>query len=572
MKKILTYLKPYRWKVAGALALKGAGAFSELFLPRILTYMIDDVIPLEKLSLVLLWGGIMIACSVVCVVTNITGNRAASAVAREASRHIRHDLFLRTTYLSCAQADRVGVASLVSRMTTDTYNIHQILGMVQRLGVRAPLLLIGGVIMTLTVDVPLTFVMLGVLPFIALTVALVSAKGLPHFKKLQASIDQLVRVVRENVTGARIIKALCKTDAEIGRFNGRSGQVADDEARANVVMSVNQPVMNVLLNGGMVLVIWIGARRVDAGWTTPANIVSFLSYFTIIANAMMGVTRLFVRFSRASASASRIEEILEMPEDLLPCPAPEGDPAYRVEFRDVTFSYNDGRRPALAHVSFRLKKGQSLGIIGPTGSGKSTLIALLLRFYDAGSGAVYVDGRDVRSYDPKELHRKFGTVFQNDAVFSDTLRENVDFARSLSEGAMESAARDAQALEFIRALPEGWEEHIFSQGTNLSGGQRQRLLITRALAGDPDILILDDSSSALDFRTDADLRLALGANRGGATKVIVASRVSSIAHCDEILVLEDGEVIGQGTHEELLESCPAYSEIARMQMGGMADA
>ena len=571
MKKILTYLKPYRLRVAGALALKGAGAFSELFLPRILTYIIDDVIELEKLGLVLMWGGIMIACSVVCVVTNIVGNRAASAVARDASRSIRHDLFLRTTYLSCAQADRVGVPSLVSRMTTDTYNVHQILGMVQRLGVRAPLLLIGGVIMTLTVDVPLTFVMLGVLPFIALTVALVSAKGLPHFKRLQTSIDALVRVVRENVTGARIIKALCKTDQEVARFNDRSRQTADDEARATVVMSVNQPVMNILLNGGMVLVIWIGARRVNAGMTTPANIVSFLSYFTIIANAMMGVTRLFVRFSRASASASRSEEILEMPEDMAPCAAEEGDPGCRVEFRDVTFSYN-GRRPALSHVSFRLKKGQSLGVIGPTGSGKSTLIALLLRFYDAQSGSVYVDGRDVRAYDPKDLHGRFGTVFQNDAVFSDTLRENIDLARGLSEGAVERAAKDAQAEEFIRALPEGMEEHIYSQGTNLSGGQRQRLLITRALAGDPDILILDDSSSALDFRTDADLRLALSASRAGVTKVIVASRVSSIAHCDEILVLEEGEVVGQGTHAQLMETCPAYSEIAHMQMGGMAHA
>jgi len=568
MLRILGYLKPHAWRVALGLTLKSLGAFSELFLPWILTYIIDEIIPLGSMPRVLLWGGVMVLFSVICVVTNITSNRVASSVARDAVRQVRHDLFHKTTYLSCSQMDRVGIPSLVSRMTTDTYNVHRMFGMVQRLGVRAPLLLLGGICLTLTLDVPLTLIMMGVLPFIGATVYTVSKKGLPHFKRLQTSIDGLVRVVRENVTGARIIKALCKTDFEDDRFKRQSREVADNEAVANIVMGLNQPIMNILLNGGMILVIIVGAYRVNLGLATPANIIAFLSYFTIIANAMMGVTRLFIMFSRTSASASRIVEIMDLPEELLPEEAESGDPAYHVEFDGVTFSYNK-RRPTLENLSFKLKKGERLGLIGPTGSGKSTLIALLLRFYDADAGKICVEGKNIRSWDPGLLRKKFGVVFQNDAVFADSLRENVDFGRDVTDEDFRRALHDAQAAEFVAGLENGLDEHLNSQATNLSGGQRQRLLITRALAGKPDILVLDDSSSALDFKTDANLRKALQQNWSDTTTVIVASRVSSIAHCNQIIMLDAGKVIGQGTHAELMENCPQYRAIAELQMGGM---
>ena len=294
--------------------------------------------------------------------------------------------------------------------------------------------------------------------------------------------------------------------------------------------------------------------------------MAFLSYFTIIANAMMGLTRLFVMFSRANASAGRIAEILDMPEDLACVDAPGGDESYHVEFDDVTFSYNK-RKPAVDHISFKLRRGESLGLIGATGSGKSTIVNLLMRFYDADSGRVLIDGRDVRSIDPDELHSMFGVAFQSDAVFSASARENITLGRSVDGAAMERAIDDAQA-GFIRELEHGLDEHILARGANLSGGQRQRLLIARALAGRLDILVLDDSSSALDYRTDADLRLALARDYSDVTSVLVSSRVSSIAHCTRILMLDEGRVIGAGTHEELMKSCPAYLDIARTQMGG----
>jgi len=299
----------------------------------------------------------------------------------------------------------------------------------------------------------------------------------------------------------------------------------------------------------------------------PGTIVAFLSYFTIIANAMMGLTRLFVVFSRSSASANRIEEILDMPEDLTLSDKPVGDPEYHIEFDDVTFSYNK-RKPTLSHLSFKLRKGESLGIIGATGSGKTNVINLLQRFYDIDEGAIRINGRDIRAIPSEELHTMFGIAFQNDVVFMGSVRENIAMGRNISDEEIEKALENAQAAPFVHSLENGLDEFLNPQGTNLSGGQRQRLLIARALAGNPAILLLDDSSSALDYRTDANLRLALGREYSHVTSVLIASRISSIAHCTQIIVLDEGKVIGQGTHEELLASCPVYADIARTQMGG----
>ena len=567
MRRILDFVRPYAGRIGIGFAIKFIGTIGELWLPWILTYMINSIVPLGSLPLIFLWGGLMVLCSGVCVTANVTANRMASAVARDTTRQVRHSLYARIAYLSSAQIDRIGVPSLVSRLTTDTYNIHQMVGMVQRLGVRAPILLIGGILMTLTLDVPSTMVLLATIPLIGVSVTCVSMKGVRLFARLQTSVDGLVRIVRENITGARVIKALSRGDHEIERFGKQAGVVAGNEVRANMVMGLGHPIMNVLLNLGMVAVVVLGAYRVNGGQMDPATIVAFLSYFTIIANAMMGLTRLFVIFSRSNASAGRIAAVLDMPEDLTLKDTEPADSPYHVEFDDVTFSYNK-RKPTLEHVSFRLKKGDSLGIIGATGAGKTTVVNLLMRFYDVDEGAVRINGRDVRSIDPETLHSLFGVAFQSDVVFSDSVRENIVMGRDISEEDIRRAASDAQAEDFISALPHGLDEHMNTQGTNLSGGQRQRLLITRALAGSPDILVLDDSSSALDYRTDANLRKALNRNYAGVTSILIASRISSIAHCTQIIVLDEGRVIGQGTHEELMKSCPVYADIARTQMGG----
>lgn len=570
MRRILGFLKPFIGRMTAGFGVKFLGTIGELWLPWILSYMIEHVVPQRQMRLIVFWGALMGLCSLTCIIGNVVANRMASAVARDVTRSVRHTLYARIAHLSCAQIDSIGVPSLVSRLTTDTYNIHQMVGMVQRLGVRAPILLIGGLFMTLTLDIPSTLVLLTVVPLIGVSVTFVSMKGIPLFWRLQSSVDALVRIVRENITGARVIKALSRSDYEIARFKKQNETVSRHELTSSMVMGLGQPIMNILLNLGMVAVIVLGAYRVQDGAMSPAVIVAFLSYFTIIANAMMGLTRLFVMFSRANASAGRIAEILDMPEDLTCSKQPQGDSNYHIEFENVTFSYNK-RKPAVQNISFKLRRGESLGLIGATGSGKSTLVNLLMRFYDVDSGRVLINGRDVRTIDEAELHRMFGVTFQSDAVFSDSARENITLGRELSDEAIDTALKNAQA-GFVHELEHGLDEHINARGSNLSGGQKQRLLIARALAGQPDILVLDDSSSALDYRTDANLRAAIGANYQDVTSVLISSRVSSLAHCTQIIMLDEGRIIGSGTHEELLKNCPAYADIARTQMGGEAHA
>ena len=568
MRRLLDFVRPHYARMAVGLAIKFVGTIMELFLPWILSYMIDEVIPAGQMGHIFLWGGAMILCSVICVVGNISANRKASAVARDVTRSVRHELFAKISYLSSAQIDKVTVPSLVSRLTTDTYNVHHLIGMVQRMGVRAPILLLGGLIVTLTLDVPLTMILALVIPLIGVAVISISKKGVPMFRALQTKIDVLVRVIRENVTGARVIKALSMNDYEVRRFSTENQTLSSDSVKANLVMGLSNPAMTILLNLGLVGVIVLGAYRVNGAQMEVGKIVAFLSYFTLIANAMMGVSRMFVMFSRSTASADRIAEVLDMEAELTVSESEAAENGWHVEFEDVTFSYNK-RMPTLQNISFKLRQGESLGIIGATGSGKSTIVNLLMRFYDVDEGTVRINGRDVRSIPDEELHTMFGVAFQNDAIFSDSVRENIDMGRGLTDEEIENAIKNAQAAPFISELRDGLSEHLNAKGTNLSGGQRQRLLIARALAGHPQILVLDDSSSALDYKTDANLRVALNRNYDDVTTIMIASRISSIMNCTQIIVLDEGRVIGQGTHEELMQNCQVYREIADTQMGGM---
>jgi len=566
MRIIFRYLKPFVPRMSLGLTIKFTGSAVELLLPWILSYMIDEVAPTKDMGLIALWGGAMVGAAVAAWVTNILANRMAAWVAQHTTQAIRHDLFAKISQLSCAQVDAFSVPSLEARLTTDTYHVHQMLGMMQRIGVRAPILLVGGVLITLTLDPVLTLVLVCTLPFIALLVYAVSKRGVPMYTQLQQSVDSMVRTVRETISGIRVIKALSKVDYEKERFAGVNDGVVEKETRAGVTMALTNPLMNLFLNLGLTAVIIVGAFRVNEGLTQPGKIIAFLSYFTIILNAMMAMTRIFVSFSRSSASGNRIAQVMTAPADLQTVPGEREEGPDHVAFDHVTFSYGK-TDPSVEDISFRLKPGETLGIIGATGCGKSTLINLLMRLYDADSGKITIGGRPIASIPDEELHRKFGVVFQNDVLFADTIRENIDFGRGLSQEAIEKAARCAQAMEFISGLPEGFDHMLTSKGTNLSGGQKQRVLIARALAGTPEILILDDSSSALDYRTDAALRQALRQEYGGITTVIIAQRVSSIYHADHILVLDEGKELGYGAHEELLESCGVYREIAVSQMG-----
>jgi ATP-binding cassette subfamily B protein len=562
--------------MAGGLTIKFLGTVMDLFLPWILAYMIDYVAPRKQILPVCLWGGLMVLCSILAVSGNIIANRMAAAVARDAIRTMRHDLFAKVSLLSCAQIDRMTIPSLVARLSSDTYNVHRLVSSMQRLGVRAPILLLGGVLITLTLEPMLTLVLLALLPFVALVIRVVSKKGIPRYTKLQEAVDILVRVVRENVSGIRIIKALSKTDYEKQRFAGANREVTGREWKANVIMGITNPAMFLLLNLGLVAVIIAGAYRVNAGQTPLGEILAFLTYFTIILNATLSISRMFVMYSRGSASAARIAEVLALPEDLKLGERSPIDEDCHISFEKVSFSYQaDPSRPTLLEdISFSLKRGETLGILGETGCGKSTLLQLLLRFYDVDSGCIRIDGDDIRGIPPDELYAKFGVTFQKDVLFAETIRENIAFGRDISGEELRAAIRWAQAEDFVYALDEGPDHRISTRGTTLSGGQRQRLLVARALAASgragaskPEILILDDSSSALDFRTDAALRRCLGEHFRETTKIIVAQRISSLRQADHILVLHRGRIAGYGVHEELLQSCPIYQEISRSQTG-----
>ncbi len=567
MKRIFPYLRPYLPRISLGLAIKFTGTIMDLLLPWILSYMIDDVVPLKEVPRIVFWGGAMVACAAVALITNIVANRMASWVAQHTTEALRHDLFSKISHLSCGQIDSFSIPSLESRLTSDTYNVHQMIGMMQRLGVRAPILLIGGIFITLMLEPVLALILIAVLPLIALVIYGVSKKGIPLYTRLQQGVDAMVRTVRENVTGIRVIKALSKTDYEKERFSSVNSEVVRREKTAGITMALTNPLMNLFLNVGLTVVIIVGAFRVDSGLTQPGKILAFLTYFTIILNAMLSITRMFVMLSKGTASAERIREVLDTPEDLALLPSDDMDGAYHIIFDRVTFSYQK-KEANLRDISFRLKRGERLGIIGATGCGKSTIVSLLMRLYDADAGEIRIGGQRVEAIPPEVLHTKFGVVFQNDILFADTIAENIDFGRGLSREQIEKAAACAQAMEFIQSLPDGFEHRLTAKGTNLSGGQKQRLLIARALAGDPEILILDDSSSALDYKTDSLLRQALAREYPGVTTIVIAQRVSSILHADHILVLEEGRELGYGTHPELMESCELYREISRSQMGG----
>ena len=567
MKKVsvLDYISKRKKRIAVGTMIKIAGTFAELLLPIIMAYMIDEIAPEKNIPLLITWGIIMLMCAVVAWGGNVKANRMASKVARDTTREIRNDLFSSTLYLSASQTDEVTVPSLVSRLSSDTYNLHNMIGMVQRLGIRTPILLIGGVALTFTVEPVLALVLLAIVPLLTLIVIYISSKGIVLYTSLQKAVDVMVRKVRDDYTGIRVIKALSKTEYESSDFRKINENVVSNETRAGLTMGITSPVLNMLLNLGMTAVIIVGAYRVSSGNAKVGEIIAFTSYFTIILNAVISISRIFVNISKGSASAKRISAILNMENPLVAHPelSENINSDEYIAFENVTFGYNGS--PALSNVSFSVRKGESLGIIGATGSGKTTIISLLLRFYDPDSGVIRVDGRDIRSYDEKELRNKFGVVLQNDFLMADTVKENIRFERDVSDSDVESAAKYAKAHDFISATEHGYDTGLTARGTNFSGGQKQRMLIARALAAKPDILILDDASSALDYKTDAMLRKTLISNFPDTNIVMIAQRISSVRFADKIIMLDKGCVAGYGSHEELIRNCEIYREMQNTQ-------
>ena len=568
MKRIFSYLIPFRLRMAMGFCIKVAGTLAELFLPVILNHILKNVVARESVGDILLWGAVMLLFAILACALNIIANRMAAYVGRRFSEALRHDLFSATLSLDAAAADAFTVPSLESRITTDTYHVHNFIMMIQRMGVRAPILLLGGVIITLCMDAALALVILAVMPFIFVTVYVLSRLGTRLFARVQRSVDGMVRVVREDFGGIRVIKALSREQHEINRFENANQQLSKNEQTASFAMSGTHPVMTLLMNCGIAAVVAIAALRVDAGTSSAETVLAFMQYFTLISMSLMAVSRMFVMYSKCSASARRIAEVLDTPPALTLSPRTEERRCeHLIEFRDVSFAYA-GKNNTLSHISFSLPRGGSLGIIGGTGCGKSTLLRLLLRFYDATEGEILFRGQPITAISREEIARDVGVAHQKDFLFAGTIAQNVRFERALSDDEVWTALKIAQAEAFVSALPDGIETPLATGGTNLSGGQRQRLLLARAVAGAPALLLLDDATSALDYKTDAAFRAALSALPRGTTTVTVAQRVSSVMHCDRILVLHEGRMLGYGSHEALLATCPLYKEISDSQMGG----
>ena len=565
MKKLAHYIRPYGFYIGLTLLIKFSGAAAELLIPYLMEILLDETVPAGDVLGIYKFGALMILCAGTCLLCNITANRMSAVSSGKITRAIRHDLFNKLQSLSAAQLDHLTVSSAESRLTSDTYNINQLLARLQRVGVRAPILLCGGIAMMLSMDVLLALVLVALLPLIAVVVYFVTKHSIRLYTRQQSVLDQMVRTIQENITGIRLIKALSKTEYEKERFHRVNSELTNLDTKAGILTSVTNPSSTLILNIGLSLVVVVGAYRVNSGAIQSGVIVAFLQYFIMILNAMLGVTRIFVMWSKGEASANRVADVMRTPEDLtvLNAATPEAD-APHIEFRDVNFSYT-GVGNFINSLSFRLEHGQTLGILGPTGSGKSTIINLLLRLYDPDSGMILIDGQDIRTIPSDALRQKFGVVFQNDFLTEGTIADNICFFRQLDDHALAQAAETAQA-SFI-AEKGGLGAEVVVRGNNLSGGQKQRLLIARALAADPEILILDDSSSALDYQTDAKLRKAIHTHHSHTTTVLIAQRISSLRHADLILVLDDGAVIGAGTHDQLMERCEEYRLIAQNPMG-----
>ena len=551
------------------MVIKFIGTFLELLIPYVLEYIIDSVAPRKSLEMVIAWGSVMVILAVLCRFFNKTANQRAVKSARDNIYRLRQDLFEKTIYLSSDNIDHITLPSLISRLTSDSYNVLSFMQSSQTLGVRAPILLLGGFIVTFSMDRGLASILAIMAPLIIAIVVFISRKGIPLYSTVQKKLDDVVRIMRENISGIRVVKALGKENVESVRFEKADKEMEKSEIKAGFTMALPMTIVKLFMNIGLVLVVLIGAVRVSKGTMKPGVILAFLSYFQMIMMGVLTLNRFFLMMSKANASAERIKDTISSVSTLVKVDSEE-DAEIRgkgyVVFDDVSFSY-EGTTRAISNVSFALNRGKTLGIIGGTGSGKSTIINLMMRFYDPNSGRIYIDGKDIRSYELPELRKHFGVVFQNDFIFHDTISSNIKIGRDISDDSMKKAAENAMASEFIGSYEDGYQHQAAIHGSSFSGGQRQRLLIARALSGSSPIIVLDDSSSALDYHTDSLVRRNILTSHKESSLVIVAERVSAVMNCDEILFLHGGEVIGRGKHDHLMETCPEYREIYETQMG-----
>lgn len=562
------YLGGFKKELIIGPAAKLTEAIFELIVPLIMADIIDVGINggagkpyiYRMGGIMILMGALGLCCALVC---QYLASRASQGVGTV----IRNDLFRHIGSLSHAELDRFGTPSLITRVTNDVNQVQSAVAMLIRLVVRAPFLVIGAAVMAMTIDLKLSLVFLAVMPLVAAVLYFIMFRSVPLYRVIQKKLDKISLITRESLSGARVIRAFSGEAAEEKRFREANDDFADTSMRVGRLSALLNPLTYAIMNLAIAAIVWFGGFRVDSGALTQGQVIAFVNYMTQISLALVVVANLVVLFTKAAASSARINEVFETEPSVTDgSGAAVSAKAPVIEFKDVSFSYSEGGDNALENISFTVSRGETVGIIGGTGSGKSTLVSLIPRFYDAEKGSVLINGADVKSYGLKELRQRIGFVPQKAMLFSGTIAENLRWGNeNASDGQLQKAAETAQAKEFIDKLPEGLDTYINQGGRNLSGGQKQRLTIARALTGSPEILILDDSASALDFATDAALRKAIAGDTQNMTVLIVSQRATSIRHADKIIVLDDGEAVGIGTHSELLESCPVYREIVMSQ-------
>jgi ATP-binding cassette subfamily B protein len=567
--KILRELKPFRFQVVAALILVIIRSLTDLYLPTLTADIVNKGIVNGDTQFILRTGGLMLAVAAFGGICSVASNYFASRSSMGFARNLRTKVFAHVEKFSLYEFDKFGTASLITRTTNDVTQIQMMVLMGMRMMVTAPVMSIGGLILAISKDAKLSLIFAVALPLLFSFITFVGRKGSPLFRAIQTKLDTLNLVLRERLTGMRVIRAFSREDYEKKRFETANRDYTDSAIRVHRIMSMMMPGMMMVMNLTTIAIVWFGGIRISYGEMMTGDLMAFIQYGTHIMFSMFGLSRIFVMIPRAAASANRINEVLEtVPSISDPETANTEEQGHgHVEFRNVTFSYPGAERPALRNVSFSAGPGEVTAIIGGTGSGKSTLSSILVRFYDIDSGSILVDGVDIREMPQARLREKIGYVPQQAVLFSGTVADNIRFGREeATEAEIAHAVEVAQAADFVKSMPDGFNSLIAQGGTNVSGGQKQRLSIARALVRRPEIYIFDDSFSALDFKTDARLRAALKGETTEASVIIVAQRVSTVMDADRIVVLDDGEVVGIGTHRELLASNPVYQEIVASQL------
>jgi len=587
MIKLLKNLRPYTTSVILISILVFARAIAELFLPTLMAEIVDIGIVTGNIPFIWKTGGIMLLVTLAGSLSAVASSYISARTASGFSRDVRRKVFHRVESFSLNAFDEIGTASMITRTTNDITQVQNTVVMMLRMMLYAPMMAIGGIVMAISKDPPLSILLVVVIPLIAGVIALIASKGLPLFTQIQKKIDNLTLVLRESLTGVRVIRAFNKKNHDAQRFDNANRSLTETAVKVNKLMAGMMPLMMLIFNFTTIAVIWFGSLRIESGEMLIGDLMAFIQYIMHIMFSLVMVTMMFIMIPRAAVSAVRINQILDKEPDIIdPDPAEisetektghevrrktqttkKTDGNGKIEFKNVSFRYHGAEEPAVCDISFTAEPGKFTAIIGGTGSGKSTIINLIPRFYDVHSGSITIDGRDVRCMLQKDLRNKIGLTAQKSVLFSGTAADNIRFGDpSLSLESVKQAAASAQADGFIEEMTNAYDAEISQGGSNVSGGQKQRIAIARALACKRDIYLFDDSFSALDFKTEAAIRKTIRRNTEHAAVLMVSQRISSVMQADTIIVMDDGKIVGQGRHRELLTACPVYREIAASQL------